>query len=111
MLNNTNNNPKQTENEIRINNQALILEQEILGTFLNILAKTDNQHGVLKDLQQDFIGYFDNGDYKYLRDGNIILTEILSIFHSISMAEPEALDRIFQNNQKRINKISNIFNV
>ncbi|WP_313579794.1 hypothetical protein [Chishuiella sp.] len=98
----------------KINNQTLILEQEIIGTILNIILKTDNPahiSNVVKDVQQDFIGYFDNGDYAYLRDGNIILTEFQSIFNSLAMAEPEAIDKLRINNQKRTERISNKMNI
>lgn len=93
----------------KIKNQALILEQEILGTVLNIIRKTENPAhiaNVIKDLQQDFIGYFDSCDYDYLRDGNIIFTEFQSIFNSLAVAEPEAIDKLREKNKKRYDRIS-----
>jgi len=105
------NNNKLTPDQQRVKNQALILEQEILGTFLNILSNADDHANVMKRIQQDFIGYFETGDYNYLRDGNIILTEIQSVFNSLSLASPEALEIIRQNNKHRIDKVSHLLHV
>lgn len=103
------NNNKLTPDQQRVNNQTLILEQEILGTVLNIIRKTENPAhiaNVIKDLQQDFIGYFDSCDYDYLRDGNIIFTEFQSIFNSLAVAEPEAIDKLREKNKQRYDRIS-----
>ena len=108
MLNKTINNQTTAQ---AAKNQALILEQEILATFLKIINFTANPAQTSKDIQQDFIGHFDTGDYDYLRDGNVILTEIQSLFVSLSLASPEALDIIDENNQNRLNKVSHLLNV
>lgn len=103
------NNSTSDVHQQKINNQALILEQEILGTVLNIIRKTENPAhiaNVIKDMQQDFIGYFDSCDYDYLRDGNIIFTEFQSIFNSLAVAEPEAIEKLNEKNKQRYDRIS-----
>ncbi|MBY0066823.1 hypothetical protein [Empedobacter falsenii] len=103
------NNSTSDVHQQKIKNQALILEQEILGTVLNIIRKTENPThiaNVIKDMQQDFIGYFDSCDYDYLRDGNIIFTEFQSIFNSLAVAEPEAIEKLQEKNKQRYDRIS-----
>lgn len=103
------NNSTSDVHQQKIKNKALILEQEILGTVLNIIRKTENPAhiaNVIKDLQQDFIGYFDSCDYDYLRDGNIIFTEFQSIFNSLAVAEPEAIEKLQEKNKQRYDRIS-----
>ena len=64
------------------------LKDEIFKDLHRLLQMNDNpKHTLLtiSNVQQDFINSYDSGDMDYLKDGNLILTEIKKILVKIAL--------------------------